>query len=126
MVIEFKKRSDNLADTVTFLNIEAVGVDSVFYKDSPEDLMDTLFVDDVAIVAVNPYAVSTFFTFNDFRGETKTLEVSYKTEVRFVSEECGSERVLYDLKIASTSFGDVRVIRNSLNKGRSTNIEIYH
>jgi hypothetical protein len=126
LVIEFKKLSDGLADTVTFLNIEATGVDSVFYKDFPEDLTDTLFVDDVATVAVNPYAESTFFRFNDFRGEPQTLEVGYKTEVRFVSEECGSERLQYNLKVIGTSFDSVRVVRNSLNKGRSTNIEIYH
>lgn len=125
LVIEFKKRSDNLADTVTFMNIKAAGVDSIFYRDYPMDLRDTLFADDKATVTVNPYVGATFFTFNDFQGGTQTLEVSYKTEVRFVSEECGSERLLYDLKIVSTSFDDARVIRNSLNKGRSTNIEIY-
>lgn len=125
LVIEFKKLSDGLSDTVTFLNVEATGADSVFYKDNP-DLIDTLFVDDVATISINPYADTTFFTFNDFRGEIKTLKVGYKTEVRFVSEECGSERLQYDLKILETTFDSVRVVRNSLDKGQSTNIEIYH
>jgi len=125
LLIEFKKLSDGLSDTVTFLNVQATGADSVFYKDNP-DLIDTLFVDQAATISINPYADSTRFTFNDFRGETKTLTVGYKTEVRFVSEECGSERLQYDLKVLKTTFDSVRVVRNSLDKGQSTNIEIYH
>lgn len=125
LVIEFKKLSDGLADTVTFMNIEAEGTNAVFYLDDP-DVMDTLFEDDAAIVTVNPYAEETLFTFNNFRGDTVTLKVSYKTEVRFVSEECGSERLQYNLKVLETTFDSVRVVSSSLNKGQSTNIEIYH
>lgn len=125
LVIEFKKLSDGLTDTVTFRNIEAEGTSAVFYLDDP-DVMDTLFVDEAAVVTVNPYTAETLFTFNDFRGDTLILRVSYKTEVRFVSEECGSERLQYDLRIVETTFDSVRVVSNSLNKGQSTNIEIYH
>ncbi len=125
LVIEFKKLSDGLTDTVTFLNIEATGTNAVFYLDDP-DVLDTLIVDEAAVVTVNPYSDTTHFIFNNFRGETRTLTVGYKTEVRFVSEECGSERLQYDLKIIDTSFDSVLVVSNSLNKGQSTNIEIYH
>lgn len=125
LVIEFKKLSDGLSDTVSFLNIEATGADSVFYKTTP-DVRDTLFENESAIVATNPYSDTTFFTFNDFNGETKILNVGYKIEVRFVSEECGSERLQYDLKVLETTFDSVRVVRNRLDKGQSTNIEIYH
>ncbi|HET9052757.1 MAG TPA: DUF6452 family protein [Cyclobacteriaceae bacterium] len=125
LIIEFKKLADGLSDTVTFLHVSATGTDSVFYKNNP-DLMDTLFAGEKLTVAINPYADTTFFTFNDFRGQTKILNVGYKTEVRFVSEECGSERLQYDLRIRQTTFDSVRVVRNSLNKGQSTNIEIYH
>lgn len=127
LVIEFKKFSDGVAisDTVTFMNIEAEGTNAVFYLDDP-DVMDTLFVDDAAVVTVNPYAEQTRFTFNNFKGDTLTLTVGYKTEVRFVSEECGSERLQYDLKVLETTFDSVRVVSNSLNKGKSTNLEIYH
>ena len=55
LVIEFKKLSDGLADTVTFMNIEAEGTNAVFYLDDP-DVMDTLIVDEAAVVTVNPYA----------------------------------------------------------------------
>lgn len=127
LVIEFKKfyEGEAVADTVTFLNIEAEGTNSVFYLDDP-DVLDTLIVDEVAIVTVNPYSEETLFTFNNFKGDTLTLKVGYKTEVRFVSEECGSERLQYDLKVLETTFDSVRVVRNSLDKGRYTNIEIYH
>jgi hypothetical protein len=127
LVIEFKKFSDGVvvSDTVTFMNIEAAGTNAVFYLDDP-DVMDTLIVDEAAVVTVNPYAEETLFTFNNFKGDTLTLKVGYKTEVRFVSEECGSERLQYNLKVLETTFDSVRVVRNSLNKGQSTNIEIYH
>jgi hypothetical protein len=125
LVIEFKKFTEGVAvtDTVTFLNIEAEGTNAVFYLDDP-DVLDTL--EEETIVTINPYAEETLFTFNNFRGDTLTLKVGYKTEVRFVSEECGTERLQYDLKVLETTFDSVRVVRNSLNKGRSTNIEIYH
>lgn len=125
LVIEFKKLSDGLADTVTFMNIEAEGTNAVFYLDDP-DVMDTLREDEAAVVTVNPYAEETLFTFNNFRGDTLLLRVGYKTEVRFVSEECGSERLQYDLKIVETTFDSVRVVSRSLDKGQTTNIEIYH
>lgn len=127
LVIEFKKFSNGVAvsDTVTFMNIEAEGTNGVFYLDDP-DVMDTLIVDEAAFVTVNPYAEETLFTFNNFKGDTLILRVGYKTEVRFVSEECGSERLQYDLSIRETTFDSVRVVSNSLNKGESTNIEIFH
>lgn len=125
LVIEFKKFVEGIpvTDTVTFLNIEAEGTDAVFYLEDP-DVTDTLR--SKVVVTINPYATETLFTFNDFKGVTKTLRVGYKTEVRFVSEECGSERLQYDLKVLETSFNTVNVIRRNLDKGRSTNIEIFN
>jgi Family of unknown function (DUF6452) len=128
LVINFKKLSDGLEDTVTLLNIESAGTNAVYYLEDPDtvnSIPSTNFSSDV-LVLVNPYADSTHFTFNNFRGDTLTLTVGYKTEVRFVSEECGSERLQYDLSIIKTTFDSVRVVRRSLDKGRSTNIEIYH
>lgn len=128
LVIEFKKFSEGVAvtDSAIFLNIEAEGTNGVFYLNDPTDVLDTL---DAVIVTVNPYAEETLFTFNQYGGDavvSKTLRVGYKTEVRFVSEECGSERLQYDLKVLETTFDSVRVVSNSLNKGQSTNIEIYN
>lgn len=123
LIFGFMKLSDGKADTVVLFNIEATGVDSVFYKDYGTDLRDTLAQQ--AQVTVNPYGDTTQFIFN-YVDEVKQITVGYKTEVRFVSEDCGSERLQYDLKILSTDFDSVRVVRSSLNKGKSINIEIYN
>jgi hypothetical protein len=128
LVIEFKTfvEGEAVADSlVRFLNVKA-GTNVFFYRQTP-DVMDTLEEEDKAVVTIDPYGQETEFTFNNFEGTTtKILKVGYKTEVRFVSEECGSERLQYDIKILETTFDSVRVVRNSLNKGRSTNIEIYN
>jgi hypothetical protein len=125
LVIEFKKIVDeeDVRDTVTFLNIEAEGTNAVFYLQDP-DVRDT--ITSKVVVTLNPYAEETTFTFNDFNGLAKTLRVGYKTEVKFVSEECGSERLQYDLKVLETSFNIVNVVRKNLDKGRFTNIEIFN
>jgi hypothetical protein len=124
LIIDFIKLSDGKRDTIALFNIQAEGSDSIFYASSGEpDKLDTL--ESSAIIAINPYENETLFTFV-FEEEEKFLKVGYKSEVRFVSEECGSERLQYDLRIIETDFDSVRVIRRSLNKGRSTNIEIYN
>lgn len=125
LVIEFKKFVEGVevTDTVTLMNIEAEGTNAVFYLQDP-DVRDTLR--SKVVVTLNPYAEETTFTFNEFKGLTKTLTVGYKTEVRFVSEECGSERLQYDLEVLETSFNTVNVVRKNLDKGRFTNIEIFN
>lgn len=123
LIFGFIKLSDGKADTVVLFNIAATGVDSVFYKDHGIDLRDTLAQQ--AQVTVNPYSDTTQFTFQ-YPNEVRTITVGYSTEVRFVSEDCGSERLQYDLKILSTDFDSVRVVRSNLNKGNSINIEIYN
>lgn len=121
LIISFKKLADGTADEFVFYNIEAEGSDSIFYKTEPE-LRDTL---SAATVAVNPFVQETLFTFI-LEAEEKTLRVGYKNEVRYISEECGSDRVQYDLKVLETQFDSVRVVNNVLSKSRTTNIEIYN
>lgn len=123
LIFGFIKLSDGKADTVALYNIAATGVDSVFYKESGTDTINIL--PKQAQVTVNPYSDTTQFIFQ-YPNEVKTITVGYQTEVRFVSEDCGSERLQYDLKILSTDFDSVRVVRNNLNKGKSINIEIYN
>ncbi len=122
--ISFKKLSDGTADTVILYNIYAAGTDSVFYKSSEPDKLDTL--NGSAILAVNPYAEETLFTFLFEGDNTKTLKVGYKNETRFVSEACGSERVQINLTILETQFDSVRVVNNLLSTSTTTNIEIYN
>jgi hypothetical protein len=121
LVISFKNLSTGSADSLVFYNIAAEGADSVFYQDDP-DVRDTL---GTVTIAVNPFENETLFTFF-LEAEQKTLRVGYKNEIRFISEECGSERVQYDLKVLETGFDSVRVVNPVLTKKRSTNIEIYN
>ena len=122
--IKFTRLSDSKPDTVILFRIVATGADSIFYKSSVEpDELDTL--NGTALLSVNPFADETLFTFV-FDGDEKILKVGYKNEIRFVSEECGSERTQYDLKILETQFDSVRVVTNRLSKNSQTNIEIFN
>lgn len=123
LVVSFKKLSDGLADTVTLYNVTAAGSDSVFYKSSGVDGLDVL--NGSALLSVNPYAEETLFTFF-FETQQVTLKVGYKNEVRFISEECGSDRVQRDLTILETQFDSVRVVNNVLTRNRTPNIEIFN
>ena len=123
LVISFKKLSDGKADTVALYNISAEGSDSVFYKTANPDPLNTLIGS--AIVSVNPYAEETLFTFL-LETQTVTLKVGYRNEIRFISEECGSDRVQRDLTILETQFDSVRVVNPVLTKNRTPNIEIYN
>jgi hypothetical protein len=124
LIISFKKRLDGSTDTVILYNISAVGADSIFYKSSEPDELDTL--NGSALLSVNPYSEETLFTFLFRFGVEKTLKVGYKSETRFISDECGSDRVQYNLTILETQFDSVRVVNNQLSTNRTTNIEIYN
>jgi hypothetical protein len=124
LVISFKKLADGKADTVVLYNISAEGSDSIFYKKSTEpDKLDTL--NGSALLAVNPYADETLFTFL-FQTGVVTLKVGYRNEVQFISEECGSDRIQSHLKILETQFDSVRVVNPVLSINRTPNIEIYN
>ena len=123
LVIQFKRLLDGKADSVFLYTVEAAGSDSIFYKTNPEKL-DTIASGSI-LVAVNPYAEETLFTFNLKEG-AKTLRVAYKSEVRLISEECGADRVQLDLSILETQFDSVRVVNSALTNKRTTNIEIFN
>ena len=122
LVISFKNLSTNQADSLVFFNVTAAGSDSVFYKTDEPDEKDTL---STVLLSVNPFENETLFTFF-LESDEITLRVGYKNEIRFVSEECGSERVQYNLKILETEFDSARVINPVLTNKRTANIEIYN
>ena len=123
LVISFKRLSDNKADTAIVYNISAAGTDSIFYKTEPDEL-DTLI--GTALLSVNPYAEETLFTFFFRAGVERTLRVGYKSQAKFISEECGSERNQFDLTILETQFDSVRVVNPVLSTSRTPNIEIFN
>ncbi len=122
LVIQFKRLLDGKNDTLIFYRVEAAGTDSIFYGQQPDEL-DTL-LGSVMLLAINPNAVTTEFTFF-FPVAERTLVVEYNRSARFISEDCGSEVSLSGLKVASTSFDSVRVVNPVLSKNRTVNIEIY-
>ena len=124
LVISFKRLSDSKADTIILFNISADGTDSIFYKSTEPDELDTL--NGSALLSVNPYAEETLFTFLFPLGLQKTMRVGYRSQARFISEECGSERNQIDLTILETQFDSVRVVNPVLSTNRTPNIEIYH
>ena len=124
LVISFIRLSDHKPDTIILYRVEGDGADSVFYKSSTEtDKLDTL--EGSALLAVNPFANETLFSFV-LETEEKILKVGYKNEIKFISEECGSEQIQYALKILETEFDSVRVVNTRLSTSRTTNIEIYN
>jgi hypothetical protein len=121
LYVSFTRLSDGKPDTLIVYNISS-GADSIFYMTN-HDKLDTL--EGKATLAVNPFANETFFTFSYEMG-TKSLKVGYKTQTRFISEECGSEQVLYDLSILETDFDSVRIVNNRLTTSKTTNVEIFN
>lgn len=127
LVFSFTRLSDGEADTVIFMNItaESDGLvpDSVFYKQII-DVRDTLKGTN-ALVAVNPQAAETLFTFH-FEDEDKFVRVGYQSAVRFISEDCGSEVLQTKLTVLETNFDSVRVVNKTLTKARVTNVEVFN
>jgi hypothetical protein len=126
LVINFKKLSNNAKDTVILYTIVAESqgeaADSVFYDKGNEPEKDTIRSGAV-IVAVNPFANETRFTFHFVSGD-KYLLLGYKTTSRFVSEDCGSELIVSSLSVLETDLDSVRVVNRVLTTKRLVNIEI--
>jgi hypothetical protein len=122
LVIAFRKLEGGARDTVVLYQVTAVGADSIFY--SPGNEPDTLKGTN-ALLAVDPFNTETSFTFY-FHENQQKLQVGYTREMRFVSDECGSEIFLSSLEILNTTFDSVRVVNRQLTKSRSVNIEIFN
>lgn len=122
LVVSFRKLEGGARDTVVLYQVIALGADSIFY--SPGNVPDTLRGVN-ALLAVDPFNTETSFTFY-FHENEKELRVGYNREMRFVSDECGSELFLSSLEILSTTFDSVRVVNRQLSKSRTVNIEIFN
>lgn len=123
LLVAFKKSDSGLSDTVVIYHIEAIGADSMFYRQQPVDLPDTLRGVN-AVVAVNPFADTTDFIFR-FPSEEKILKLRYQRNFRFINESCFSEVRISNLQVRYTDFDSVRVVVPLLTRSRSVNIEIY-
>lgn len=122
LVVSFRKLEGGARDTVVLYQVIALGADSIFY--SPGNIPDTLRGVN-ALLAVDPFSTETSFTFY-FHENVKELQVGYNREMRFISDECGSELFLSSLQILNTTFDSVRVVNRQLTKTRTVNIEIFN
>jgi hypothetical protein len=123
LVIQFKDIFTGLKDTVVFYRVEAVGSDSVFYQQFPEDKLDTLR-QQTMLLAVDPTENQTSFTFH-FPVLQRTLVVGYMPTARFISEDCGSELLLSELHVVETEFDSVVVVNPFLSQDQTVNLEIF-
>jgi hypothetical protein len=53
------------------------------------------------------------------------LSVSYRRGTRIISEDCGVEIVYIRLKVDSTTFSGINVVREQLSRFNSVNIEVF-
>jgi hypothetical protein len=125
LLIAFKKVVSNgvVADTVVLYHIVATGADSVFYRQHPVDVADTL-KGTPATLTLNPFADSTEFVFK-FPLEEKVLLLRYQRSFRFINENCFSELRIHNLEVVFSEFDSVRIVQPTLTKTKTVNLEVF-
>lgn len=123
LLIQFKKRMSGAPDTVVIYHVEAVGADSIFYFQRPVDQPDTLRGIPL-VLAVNPFADSTFFIFR-FTEDEKRLHLNYQRTARFIQDDCFSEVLISNLRPIFSDFDSIRIVQPTLTKNRTVHLEIF-
>ncbi len=121
-----------------FFEVKAAGSDSILYD--YDDKVSKL------VLPVNPATDITTFEFymiDSVRTDTISmnpiniqniyykkaiphlLSVSYRRGTRIISEDCGVEIVYIRLKVDSTTFPGINVVREQLSRFNSVNIEVF-
>lgn len=109
-------------DVYDLIGVYVPDADSVFLQDS---------VGNAAVgLPLNPYAREITYTFAGAYGgvgsdEVRQLNLTYKSLIQFVSEDCGERYVFSDMAVASTDFDSVRILNAVPTRPPSTNLEIY-
>lgn len=112
--IAFKKLEDSSADTVGF-QLRTVEPPLVF----PDTTVSRLFL------RLNYFADEITFVFAQ-ESSTDTLQLTYRSQAQFVSEDCGEKFVLSKLRVGHHSFDSVRlVIETPTQNGSVVNLEIF-
>lgn len=110
--ISYRKISDGALDTVAIESVSIVGLDSVFSS------------------TVRGVTVPLDFTVNsvsvvlDQADKTRLLDIGYKVQPQFVSEECGPRFGLSNLSISSPSGDSVRVLSGTPG-GTGSHVAVY-
>lgn len=82
------------------------------------------------LLPLNPYASEITYefdgTFGPYGGQgVKKLSLSYRSQIQFVSEDCGERYYFSEMRPVSTDFDSVRVINAVPTQPPSSNFEIF-
>ncbi|MEJ1236528.1 DUF6452 family protein [Chryseolinea sp. T2] len=121
MVIAFKIIGGG-TDVYNLAGVSTPGTDTVFLAGATGSSSVKL--------PLNPYATEIGYTFDGYygginTGEPKHLDLSYKSLVQFVSEDCGERYVFSDIAPTSTDFDSIRILNSVPTQPPSSNLEIY-
>lgn len=126
----------NNSSVILFFKVLAAGKDLATITDqfpsigilSPTAETDTIFYGQRYVSSVelplNPKDEQTTFLFDGAYGENK-IQLGYKRQVQFVSEDCGVRYIFSDLGVQEYDFDSVRVVNPTPTAPASTNIELY-
>ncbi len=113
--ITFSKLYDGKSDTLSIIGITSPASDSVFYP----------FLRATGLqLELNPYEPSTEYFIETTMG-TYRLVLGYRSEIKFVSEDCGTSTQLSDLEIENADFDSVRLVNQILTDPAQTNLQAY-
>jgi hypothetical protein len=115
--ISFKVLGSSKADTLTLVDADVSGL-------LAELAVDSSAVSSIAI-PLNLLQEQSTITLYRPNG-TKTINLIYRIQSQFVSEDCGSRFVLSNLEVTGHDFDSVRVVNKTPGASRNTsNIEVY-
>lgn len=117
--ISFRKLADNKADTVAMVDVTINGTDSVFY---PFRLVTGVEL------PLNFYASESDILFQRLHRDaviTNRLLLGYRSQIQFVSEDCGERFLISNLDVLESDFDSVRVVNASPGNTPSTNLIVY-
>ena len=103
-------------DIDTLKNIRISGTDSIFYQN---------VITSGVLLPLNPNVDELKYVFQWENGTIDTLLLGYKSQIQYVSEDCGQRYVFNDLKPVSSTFDSVRVFDATPGYTASTNLVIY-
>lgn len=119
ITIAFRKIADGRADTLVVLEryFESLDSDSAFIN------TDTVLVNGSSLeFPIDYLANGTNYSIKEIE-KTNLLELGYKVQSQFVSEECGPRFFVSDLSVVSSNTDSVRI--TSAIPGSGTNVTIY-
>jgi len=116
VIVKFYDLDSLYEKTVSFDIITAMGTDSLFYDQN--DLQSAFDL------PANPSIDSTVFLFGNNDGSIDTLILRYRRTTRLISETCGFEQKFSALD-ASSTFPNVEVITNKLDRLNEQDVKVY-